>query len=50
MALELACGRLTGLQRVRVEAAIEEMVEADLADAALILRFGEQLVLERLQK
>ena len=35
MALELACGRLTGLQRVRVEAAIEEMVEADPADAAL---------------
>lgn len=35
MALEQACGRLSGLQRVHVEAAIEEMVEADPKDAAL---------------
>lgn len=35
MALEEACGRLTPLQRVHVEAAIEEMAAADPADAGL---------------
>lgn len=35
MALQQACGRLTPLQRVHVEAAIEEMAAADPADAGL---------------
>lgn len=35
MALEQACGRLSPLQRVHVEAAIEEMAAADPGDAAL---------------
>lgn len=35
MALEQACGRLTPLQKLYVDAAIEEMVAADPADAAL---------------
>lgn len=34
LALQLACGKLTRLQRARIETLIEEMAEADAADAA----------------
>lgn len=42
MALEQACGKLTPLHKVHVEAAIEEMVEADPADAARQFELNRQ--------